>query len=665
VIKKQLPSNLPQKSTEDIEREFLTIKAAIQNKPEVVESLLKQRFNSPKPWKFFKADLVLVESGEIIDLVFEHSDPQDRRFILVDLSIPYLQKGQKFTLEAKAKQFQKEHGIAMSRVKKAVLLVRKMNETISVSSSRLHCPLIEVELNQFIEFPPTPDDPPKTEKPPAGFSEELLEALKGAIVQDCLATMHKRRNKYIRKGLWRWIEREIMDPNVHFFLVILSCIYQGKTSEVLSRRFKTIDDYGKNGESVIDGIFSEETGLAPEILKNAERHRRALRKFMECFGQTPPFDYLRTLFLREFRTSKDSIKARTATFDVLKELLARCGFLGEKEIQYPLEILDELGIFQGLIMGNYSQLRIENATKKLKHLVPNKDWTSEEVYKLRNELARLLNLPADEFNLNAFLPQAFIPAEVLVIKNVPKVQAAREFKPTSGRVQSSPLSPKIRPPVRDVAPEETRQAVPPIPVVPMSPMPSISPNNSADVVKVENAIVKNTDIVSHKPSSVQISQGNPSIQPESGPVKSMSPVAQPPIKNPSPPFIQPNRSFNPLRSAPQDYDESKHRHFEYFGGQLEEDSDSIQMALDMIKNLNQIKNAPVQNIEELESLQDAPPPQKRSSLARRNMVNPALEVGPSKSAQLKRGKNMNRRRGGKSSKQRNRNPSLGGPSTSQ
>ena len=53
---------------------------------------------------------------------------------------------------------------------------------------------------------------------------ELLEALKRTIVHECLGTMYKRRNKYIRKGLWRWIEREIMDPNVHFFLIILSSI---------------------------------------------------------------------------------------------------------------------------------------------------------------------------------------------------------------------------------------------------------------------------------------------------------------------------------------------------------------------------------------------------------------------------------------------------------
>jgi hypothetical protein len=247
---------------------------------------------------------------------------------------------------------------------------------------------------------------------PQKLSGDLLEELKVAIVQECLTTIQKRRNKYIRKGLWRWIEREITDPNVHFFLIILSCMYQGEVSEALSRKFKIIDHYCKSPDIVLDTIFSAESAVAPEIMKVSDRHRKALRKFLECFSQMPPFEYLRSIFLREYRTTHDSIKSRTTVFNTLKELLARCGFSGEKEVNYPLEILDELGIFNGVMLGDYTELRIDNAGKKLKHLVPQFEWTPDTIYKLREDLARILNLPAMEFNLNAFLPQAFIGGSV-------------------------------------------------------------------------------------------------------------------------------------------------------------------------------------------------------------------------------------------------------------
>ncbi len=417
MIKKQLSSSAPRRSEEDIDREFLMLKEALLRKTDFLQELLQQRFSSPKPWKFQTADLVLVEKGVTIDLVFSLPDPEDKRFILVDLSVPYLQKGQKFTLDTKARQFQKEQGIALSRIKKAIFLIRRESETIGKPPARLHCPIIEIELNQIMgtTTPVQPEAeaaPPPAPAEPQVFSEDLLGALRQSIVQECLTTMHKRKNKYIRKGLWRWIEREIMDPNVHFFLVILSSIYQGKTSEVLSRRFKNIDDYANSVDPLLEALFSEETGLAPEIVKSMDRHKKALRKFFECFLQTPPFEYLRSLFLKEFRTTRDGAKARMAVFDTLKELLTRCGFQGEKETQYPLEILDELAIFQGLIMGDYSQLRVENATKKLKHLVPGKEWEPAEIYRLRDELARVLNLPGNEFNLNAFLPQAFCSPSV-------------------------------------------------------------------------------------------------------------------------------------------------------------------------------------------------------------------------------------------------------------
>jgi hypothetical protein len=36
-----------------------------------------------------------------------------------------------------------------------------------------------------------------------------------------------------------------------------------------------------------------------------------------------------------------------SVYKTLQQLLERCGFEGEREVFYPLEILDELKIYQG------------------------------------------------------------------------------------------------------------------------------------------------------------------------------------------------------------------------------------------------------------------------------------------------------------------------------
>ncbi|MBF0544375.1 MAG: hypothetical protein HQM08_08075 [Candidatus Riflebacteria bacterium] len=404
MIQKPFVQSEVSKLDEAREKEYLQIKNALAAKKDLLESVVRDRFASPHPWKFMASDFLLNESNETIDLVFEHPVAEDPRFVLLHLSIPFLQIGQKFSLENKARQFQKQKKIALSRIKKAILLVKKPGEVISTSETRLHCPILELDVTKLLEIQKKSNRPEVSEKK---FTENILNDLKEAIVKECLTTIAKRKNKYVRKGIWRWIEREISDLNVHFFLTILSCIYQGNTSEVLSRKFKNIEDFCEKSEKIIESIFSAESSLADEIVQNSERHKKALQRFLECFQQTPPFEYLKSLFLKEFRTLRDGAKARTAVFLTLKELLGRCGFVGEKEIQYPLEILDELGIFQGFMMGNYNELRVDNAIKKLRHLIPEIAWTTQDVYKLRDELAKMLSLQASEFNLNAFLPQTF------------------------------------------------------------------------------------------------------------------------------------------------------------------------------------------------------------------------------------------------------------------
>lgn len=513
----------------------------LENYSNKIADSLKSRIG-PGNWQFWKSNFKLEEDNQSIDLIFCSNDKKKTRYILIDVSVPHLQIGQKYLLPAKAKLFHKQHKVPLNRIKKAIILVRKGTETVSARPSRIRCPIIEVQLSRVLpqtrRQKPEKQDKHKDKREKREnkdnktesrkqfdqvVSKDLLYALKEAIVHECLSTMHKRKNKYIRKGLWRWIEREIMDPNVHFYLIILSTIYQGKTGEVLSRKFKNVEDFSQKPEEVISAIFSRETNLADEIKKNSERHKKALKKFLACFSQTPPFEYLKSLFLKEFRSNQDGLKARLSVFTTLNQLLERCGFEGEKETQYPLEILDELGIFQGIMAGNYAKLRIINASKKLKHLVPQVEWSEEDIYQLRNQLAKALNLPSQEFNLNAFLPQAFVQdAKVLA-------EARKEAFRAPGN--NSSKSRQSKRPAQDNTDQTHRTR---------------SQNEDQQETKVSTAAEqtsKNRDTQSEKA-----------------------------------PDIAPLRRD---KRRPNEIDESKHRHFESFGGQTEEDIDSVRLALAM------------------------------------------------------------------------------------
>ncbi|MBF0410673.1 MAG: hypothetical protein HQM10_25235 [Candidatus Riflebacteria bacterium] len=550
-------------------KEFNQIKKSLAEKKDLLEAIVRERFSSPKPWRYLSSDYALNGTTETIDLVFEHPAQDDPRYVLLHLSVPFLQIGQKFSLENKARQFQKQNKISPSRIKKAILLIKRHGEVIATSETRLHCPILELETSKLL-YIPQPNKSPVL--PPKRFSESILNELKEAILKECLTTIAKRKNKYLRKGVWRWIEREITDPNVHFFLIILSCIYQGNSSEVLSRKYKTADDYSENPEKVIDSLFSSEVSLAEEIIQNSERHKKALVRFLCCFQQTPPFDYLKSLFLKEYRTTRDGSKARTAVFLTLKELLARCGFSGEKEVQYPLEILDELGIFQGFIMGNYSELRVDNAIKKLKHLIPDISWTPQDVYKLRDELAKMLNLPPNEFNLNAFLPQTFSVKPLATLPESPQKVASGTIQKKEQLQPLQQAAPKAKPTVPAVPLSETEVLV-------FDPIPA--QQHKAGKKGISSSKISTAVLPTH---ALETSRTKPHQKAEKQPSEPQPKQATSPVTIAKAPAIQEEEQNTeviiPVTSSTE-LDERKYRNFDLFGDSPDQTEESLMFALEM------------------------------------------------------------------------------------
>lgn len=587
------------------EKELLRIKEGLNYASGKIIENLRQRVGTGD-WKLFAMDLSLDNGKESIDMVFSAPDGKKEKFIIIDLSIPHLGIGQKYALPGKAKLLQSEREVTAARIKKAIILIRKGTESVSTQATKIRCPIIEIQLESIVkpERAPAPArESQTTSKPQAeksvqnstarasnqpekdrsvsstgisGVSPELLTALKEAIVHECLSTMHKRCNKYIRKGIWRWIEREIMDPNVHFYLIILSSIYQGKTGEILSRRFRTAESYSSSPEEVINALFSKENNLADEIKKNAERHKKALNKFLACFSQTLPFEYLKSIFLKDFRSHADGLKARMTVYSTLMQLLERCGFEGEKETQYPLEILDELKVFQGIMTGNYAVLRTDNASKKLKHLVPQVEWTNEDIYQLRNQLAKALNLPAQEFNLNAFLPQAFMHDAKYMAETRKEAIRGPVTAPVSTNAQSER-------PQRDNVPASRpdnrggRNQRPQVEKPSESDQPDRYPERQPQQRDKRHPGDDNRNLnaeipprKSRYPQAVEVTESRADDENVERPINVENLLES---RNNDAELIDHNRK------RPGEIDEARHRFFEYFGGITEEDQDSVRLAL--------------------------------------------------------------------------------------
>ena len=329
----------------NVEREFSLIKEGLKlNKGRIAE-FLKQRVG-PGDWSLSEE-----EFSEPSDLLFATEDNKKRQYVLIDISVPHLGIGQKYLLPAKGKVFQKEKNVPASRIKKAIILIRRGIDGVKTLPARIRCPIIEVQLENIVArktsnkeqdtenknvhrsdhrndrnatAKKTVSDAGNNPAPKAPevvpVTSEMLSALKEAMVYDCISTAYKRTNKYVCRGLWKWIEREIIDSNVHFFFIILSAIYQGKTGEILGRKFNTFESMTEHSDDVINAIFSKENPLVDDIKKDSERHKKAISKFMICFAQTPPFEYLKSLFLKEFRSSGDSLKARMSVYTTLQQL---------------------------------------------------------------------------------------------------------------------------------------------------------------------------------------------------------------------------------------------------------------------------------------------------------------------------------------------------------
>ena len=163
----------------DSEREFSKIKEGIKHNQAKIAEFLNQRVG-PGDWELTETNVPLEEDGGVVDMIFSCSDGKKEKYILVAVSVPHLSIGQKYLLPTQAKIFQKMRDVAATRIKKAIILVRKGTETISLQSLKVRCPIIEIQLENIIKQS-KPERPARARK---AEKDEVLQIIRNARDDD-------------------------------------------------------------------------------------------------------------------------------------------------------------------------------------------------------------------------------------------------------------------------------------------------------------------------------------------------------------------------------------------------------------------------------------------------------------------------------------------------
>ncbi|MFC1743085.1 hypothetical protein ACFL35_03750 [Candidatus Riflebacteria bacterium] len=237
-------------------------------------------------------------------------------------------------------------------------------------------------------------------------SESQMEDSLIVLVKDnVLPILVKRKDRYLRKGLWTWIDKGAHEEDYHFFLAIFNCIYQEKAVDKLLSKFTTINQIFEGVEEVVELLLEAEENLPKWVVQDIDAHSRKITKLISCFAKMRPITFIKETFEREMLRSSDSYQARISVFHMLSNLLTKCGYSGERENQHVLEILYEIGICRGYIEIDYAQNRTINALTKLKLHFPDIEWNAEKIEPLRGKIAKKLGLEVKDFNLSLFIPK--------------------------------------------------------------------------------------------------------------------------------------------------------------------------------------------------------------------------------------------------------------------
>jgi len=268
---------------------------------------------------------------------------------------------------------------------------------------QLNCVLIYYELNYIIKIladkKPPPPPPPKQ---PAPIPEEIVKKVKKIVKNSALTVIQSEYEWYIRGLLWKWIDEGIEDRNILFFYSIFEGIYHGKTGVRLSKRIRSYEDLKKFRNNIYDFIFEPGVKLITGVRRYKQKHKESIPKLIDYFSEEqklPPEDYIKHNFKIELAKTGNSLLARKKVYNNLVQILKDCGYSGEHETRYPIDVLFETQIFSGYLDPSDRQGKSKHIDISLKKLGPKFKWNQRTIDSLHQIVAGRLGINTRTVNL--------------------------------------------------------------------------------------------------------------------------------------------------------------------------------------------------------------------------------------------------------------------------
>ena len=204
-------------------------------------------------------------------------------------------------------------------------------------------------------------------------------------------------------------------------------------------------------------------------------------------------------------------------------------------------------------------------------------------------IAKALNLPAQEFNLNAFLPQAFFQdAKIMAESRKEAIRAPIQPIPQAQISSTSQPEPQNRGENNESNLSRNEESVATqLPVHDTKPTRRDRKAEFFERRKAEKLARQQNRQQPNLPRHETAAEGEPPVsEPVQASEESNRPInvrnlidnlSSPANNNDAPPPLRETRHY-------ADCDEAQHRYFENFGGHLEEDTDAVRLALAIVRH---------------------------------------------------------------------------------
>lgn len=351
--------------------------------------LVKQEYYIGRPKKSY------------IDIVFKDSNKEPTYYLVeIKYKVDPLEASKivkyavKFSMKEKTDRIIKIIAVDVSKIPSI-----KDKEKIERELNCLLVPYKPVYIMDILEGKKKPRIPIiRIPKKPV-IPENILNKVENVVKENALKVIQSEYDWYKKKLLWKWIDEGIEDRNLLFFYSIFDGIYHGNTGVRLSKHIRSFEDLIKFKDVIYNFIFEPGIKLLTGVRKYKDKHRIAIIKLINYFSETPPVDYVRNTFRRELANTDDTLLARRRVYDHFVEILKDCGFSGDHETRYPVDVLFETQIFSGYLDASEKQGKSGNIDFALKKISPEFKWNQKAKDFLHRTVADRLGVDTRTVNL--------------------------------------------------------------------------------------------------------------------------------------------------------------------------------------------------------------------------------------------------------------------------